>query len=118
MSLTTVILPWPPGVNNLFKNAGKRRVKTDRYNSWLAEAALAVSEQRPAAVRGSFRAVILFDAPDRRIRDLDGLVKAPLDLLVKQGVIDDDHLAKRIVLEWSDRAPGKPGRAVITLEAA
>ena len=57
----------------------------------------------------------MFERPDKRRRDLDGLAKAPLDLLVTLGIIENDYLAQRITLAWS----GTVGGLVhITLEAA
>lgn len=112
-----ILLPFPPGLNNLFKNIRRGRARTERYDAWLAEANVALVAQRPQRVCGSFRAELRFTRPDRRRRDLDGLAKAPLDLLVKAGVIDDDHLAERLVLVWSDAPPSKPGSLLVMLEA-
>ena len=117
----TLVLPFPPGVNNLFATVGKRRVVSKRYAAWRTVAQYAVADrfdEKSDAVSGPFVARLSFDRPDKRRRDLDGLVKAPLDLLVSMGVIEDDHLAQRITLEWSDKAPAKPGHVTIHLEAA
>lgn len=112
-------LPFPPGVNNLYLNVPKvGRVISPRYRAWLAAAASALGDQLLTPVEGSFRVRLFFDRPDRRKRDLDGLVKAPLDFLVKAGAIEDDHLSKSILLVWSDAAPSKPGAVRIELEAA
>lgn len=119
--MIVLLLPFPPGVNNLFANVGKRRVVSKRYAAWRKAAKRGLSSQDPegqAFVTGPFTIAMTFDRPDRRKRDLDGLAKAPLDLLVTMGVIEDDHLAQRITLEWSDAKPAKPGSVTITLEAA
>jgi crossover junction endodeoxyribonuclease RusA len=114
--MTAITLPWPPAVNNLFLNAGKGRVRTRRYDAWIAEAAACVWQQRPLKLKGRFHVTILCEPPDRRRRDLDGLAKAPLDLLVKTGVIEDDSLALSLSLFWSPDPPGKPGGVTVTLE--
>lgn len=114
----SITLPWPPAVNNLYMNVGKRRIRTKRYDAWITEAFIRVLQQSPKRVRGPFRIKLTYDQPDRRRRDLDGLAKAPLDLLVKTGVIDDDSLAQSLSLAWSDRPPAKPGFVTIELEAA
>jgi crossover junction endodeoxyribonuclease RusA len=108
-------LPWPPAVNNLYRNAGKRRIKTERYTAWTRAAALHLLAQGCPGLKGHFCISIECSPPDRRKRDLDGLAKAPLDLLVSCGVIEDDSLARRIILAWSDHAPSKPGGVSITL---
>ena len=119
--MTTILLPFPPGVNNLFVNVGKRRVVAPAYQVWRNRAKWALTgadPHRKLRCAGPFNVYMLFDRPDRRKRDLDGLAKAPLDLLVSMGVIDDDHLAQRITLEWSYLTPAKPGSVTVTLEAA
>lgn len=113
--MTTITLPWPPAVNNLFINAGKRRIKSERYKAWQTEAGWELLRQRPEAVVGRFGVTITAHAPDNRVRDLDGLFKAPLDLLTTHGVIEDDHLARSLHIIWSDAAPCKPGFVIVTI---
>lgn len=115
---TTISLPWPPALNNLFATFNNRRIPSRRYKAWLAEAASALSEQRWTPHKGSFKATIICHPPDRRIRDLDGLMKAPLDFLVKAGVIEDDHKARELTIGWSPEPPAKPGSLSVTVEAA
>lgn len=113
-----ITLPWPPGVNNLFATFKNRRIRTRRYEAWLSAAGAALLEQRPRRVGGHFKVTIVCERPDKRGRDLDGLAKAPLDLLVKHGVIEDDSLANEIILRWSSQPPAKPGCVRLLLEAA
>jgi crossover junction endodeoxyribonuclease RusA len=116
--MTRVTLPWPPGLNNLFKNLRRGRARTARYDAWIAEATAELARQRPAPVLGPFCVRLVLHRPDRRRRDLDGLAKAPLDLLVKAGVIGDDSLAQEITLAWSREPVGKPGSVVVSIEVA
>jgi len=116
--MSTLTLPWPPAVNNLYTNVGKRRVRTARYDGWILHAQAAVLSQRPSRIRGPYHVSILLDRPDRIRRDIDGLGKAALDLLVKMGVTDDDSLAQSLTLAWSDKPPSKPGAAHVTYYAA
>jgi crossover junction endodeoxyribonuclease RusA len=114
--MNPIVLPWPPAVNNLFLNAdGRGRIRTKRYDAWIAEATAHVWQQRPLKLKGRFHVTIQCDPPDRRRRDLDGLAKAPLDLLVKTGIIEDDSLALSLSLFWSHEPPEKPGCVRITL---
>lgn len=86
--MTTVTMPPPPSVNNLFKNAGRKgRVPTPAYEDWKRHAGWQVKAQRPAPVYGPVSVTI---EHGKRRADLDNLNKAPLDLLVSLGVIDDD----------------------------
>lgn len=113
--MTTITLPWPPAVNNLFANAGKRRIRTARYEAWITDATETILRQRPQKVRGPFHARILLDRPDKRRRDLDGLAKAAMDILVSLSVIEDDSLAQSLSLAWSDLPAAKPGAAHVTI---
>lgn len=116
--MISITLPWPPAVNNLFATFNNRRIPTRRYKAWTAEAQASLRSQTPAKLLGFFTASIILSPPDRRRRDLDGLAKAALDLLTKEGVIEDDSLARRITLTWAEGAPAKPGYALVELEAA
>lgn len=114
--MTSITLPWPPAVNNLFMNVGKRRIRTKRYDAWIGEAWATVLQQRPIPVHGPFNVTIICAKPDRRRRDLDGLAKAPLDLLVKAGVIQDDSLAQQLTIGWKAGDPAKPGGVLVIIE--
>lgn len=117
-SQTIVRLPFPPGLNNLFANGAKGRYRTPRYDAWLTEAGLRLNRQHPQPIVGRFKAEMVFDRPDEIRRDLDGLAKAPLDLLVKAGVLVDDSLCADLRLRWSGMPARKPGGVLIFLEPA
>src|SRR5690606_3298577 len=73
---TIVQLPFPPSVNNLFRNAGKRRIDTERYAAWKKEAAWSIRAQRPRPIPGRVVVTIEVVAPDNRRRDADNCSKA------------------------------------------
>ena len=98
-------LPFPPPTNGLYRNTKDRggRAKTTRYKAWQNNAILDLVEQgitRQPIVTGPIHLVMVFGRPDRRKRDLDNLLKAPIDLLVSQGVIEDDRNVQSIVANW------------------
>lgn len=105
VNVSVVNLPFPPPANNLYINArgGHGRYLSPRYREWQAEAAGMIKQQRPGRVFGPFRVEIVLTRPDKRKRDIDGLIKALLDALVKGGIVKDDSLAERVSIEW---APG------------
>jgi crossover junction endodeoxyribonuclease RusA len=100
-----VLLPFPPGLNNLFSNVPRvGRVPTKRYKAWQEEAGWFIKQHpdlRPVA--GDVEVLMFFGRPDKRKRDLDGLMKAPLDLLVKHGLIEDDSRVQRLTVAWSEQ---------------
>lgn len=106
-------LPLPPSSNNLFPTvmtaSGPKRIKSKAYKAWIAEAGWMVPPAAKGKVPGHFRATLVFDRPEHAT-DLDGRVKAVLDLLKTMSVIKDDSLTDGLVLDWSSpwNAPVHP----------
>ncbi len=119
-------LPWPPSVNAFYvKKTGtnftggrkakmKLKKKCDDYNlinraaidkhlSWV---------DRPLTNRLSVR--ILAYPPDKRMRDLDNLLKIMLDSLQYAKVFEDDAQIDRLLIER--RTPRSPGHIDILIE--
>ena len=65
-----------------------------------------------AVIEGKFELKIRVRRPDNRRRDLDNLLKALSDGLVKGGVITDDHLCESIDIRWVET--GDPCEIEIT----
>lgn len=112
MSTVRVSLPFPPSVNNLFLNAGKRRIPTPRYKAWKVKADLMLMTQRLRLIPGAVNVRIDLVQPDRRRRDIDNCSKAPLDAIVKAGVITDDSAIQRLSIGWEEI--GEPCVVTIT----
>ncbi|MCM8734606.1 RusA family crossover junction endodeoxyribonuclease [Azospirillum sp. A1-3] len=90
----TLTMPAPPSVNNLFKNLGRRgRAPTPAYEDWKRVAGWQVKAQRPQPISGPIAVTIVHG---KRRADLDNLNKAPLDLLVSLGLIDDDAFVREL----------------------
>jgi crossover junction endodeoxyribonuclease RusA len=108
MTSITVSLPYPPSVNNLFVNNRKTggRYPSDRYKTWRRAAQNMVTEQRvqwPAqSISGPVEVTMTFGRPDRRKRDLDNLMKAPLDTLVSMQIIEDDSKIQALTIRWGE----------------
>lgn len=92
-------LPYPPTVNNLFKNAGKSRVKTLAYTSWIKLASTFIKAGHRQNV-GPYSIAIALKRPDNRRRDIANCEKAISDLLVAHGVVRDDSLCERLTMTW------------------
>lgn len=116
--MITVALPFPPGVNNLYANAGRRRVISRPYEVWRRAAGFELIAQRPDKLTGPFCVTLRFDRPDKRRRDLDGLAKAVLDLLVTHQIVGDDSQAESLCMLWSEVPPAKPGRCYVYVSEA
>lgn len=118
--MITLTLPWPPGVNNLFATYRNRRIPTRRYKAWQEAAAASLAQQPWEPLADRQRIALILTPPDRRERDADGYLKAPIDFLVKAGVLAGDSAkhVQGVSAEWSDAQPAKPGSVTVTLEAA
>lgn len=114
----TLELPFPPSVNQYWRNAG-RTLLSEQVRSYHRQAQALIAIQlagmqprfepfyRPVAVD------ILLTPPDRRRRDLDNFLKALLDSLTRAKVWTDDCLARDLHVAW-DR-PRAPGGVVLTI---
>ena len=111
--MTTLHLPYPPSVNRIWRNVGPRTLKSKVYRDWLAEGWAMVKAQAPKPVLGRYCLNVVAFRPDRRDRDLDNIIKPISDLLTACGVIEDDHMADRINIEWSDTEPSKGAGVVV-----
>lgn len=99
-SPVTLTVPAPPSANKLFKSIdGGRRAKSKDYKDWLLHAGWQLRAQRPGHISGR---VMLLIAVERlsHTADIDNRVKALLDLLVKNQVIDDDHKVAGFAVSW------------------
>lgn len=103
-----LILPFPPTTNNLFRNVrGKGRVPTKRYEQWMKQAMQELMVQQPERLVGFVSVDLGFGRPDKRRRDLDNLLKAVLDALVKFAVIEDDSKIIAISARWLKETPAQ-----------
>lgn len=94
-------LPIPPSVNASYANVpGRGRVATKALRQWKKDAGWMLQSQRPGRVAGKYRACLYL--PERMRGDVDGRLKAALDLLVTHGVTDDDHFAHSALAERSE----------------
>lgn len=95
-----ISLPFPPSVNNLYCNAGKRgRYKSPGYMAWCAEASIGIKDAHRQGIK-AYHLAICLKRPDRRQRDLGNYEKAISDLLVSHGVIADDSGCERLSMQW------------------
>ena len=62
--------------------------------------------QRQKGIAGPVEIELLLGKPaTNRKRDISNLIKAPEDLLVRMGLIEDDSLVRRCTVGWADVEP-------------
>lgn len=101
-------LPWPPSVNHYWATRGKSRYLSPHAQRWHKEAwATLRAAWRGKPMRGEVAVLVVLHPPDRRRRDLDNLLKAVLDALVKAQVLrDDSQVAELHAVRREARRPG------------
>ena len=107
-------LPWPPSVNTYWRHVGARMLisKPGRQYRQSVELAVLIAGGRRNLL-GRLSLQIAATPPDNRRRDLDNVLKAPLDALAKSGVYEDDSQIDELVIRRLK--PSKPGRLVIEI---
>lgn len=98
-------LTLPPSTNRLWAPAGQNAIRlTKRYATWKRVAAAEIAAQRPGMIDGRYVLEMLVST--RSGMDLDNAIKPVSDALQDAGVIHNDSLARRIVVEGSDTIDG------------
>ena len=102
-----LILPFPPSVNTYWRNFNGRMLISKKGREYRKAVADQVLIQKGAKhYQGKVKMTIEAWRPDERKRDLDNLLKAPLDALTHAGVYVDDQLIVDLRIFWaSQRRP-------------
>lgn len=111
MAIVQLILPWPPSVNTYWGFHGHRRFLTKKAQEFKKDVAIAVQAQRLGQSRLSV--TIIAHAPDKRVRDLDNILKPTLDALVQAGLFDDDSQVDLLTIQRGEIVKG--GKAIVTV---
>jgi Holliday junction resolvase RusA-like endonuclease len=108
--MKTIVLPLPPSTNNLFAN-GRGRYRTQEYDAWIEHAIYELGRQKIRdVIIGAYELNI--KVPMKMRGDVSNRIKAPEDLLVKQGFLPDDKHAFKVTIERNANVP--PGECHVT----
>ena len=103
-----LILPFPPSVNTYWRNFNGRMLISKKGREYRKAVADQVVIQNGAKhYQGKVKMTIEAWRPDERKRDLDNLLKAPLDALTHAGVYVDDQLIVDLRIFWAEDKGGK-----------
>lgn len=119
MESVRLALPWPPSANRYWRNItvrGRARTLLSReareFRDDVVEIAI-LSGAGASWLTGSIGVDIVAYPPDRRVRDVDNLLKPTLDALKFAGVIEDDRFVDDLRIRRGPSVPG--GLLVVTL---
>ncbi|EFN3273912.1 RusA family crossover junction endodeoxyribonuclease [Escherichia coli] len=86
------VLPYPPTVNTYWRRRGSTYFVSKAGERYRRAVALIVRQQRlKLSLSGRLAIKIIAEPPDKRRRDLDNILKAPLDALTHAEVLIDDE---------------------------
>ena len=110
-----ISIPFPPSVNTYWGFRGSHRYLTARAKVFkeMVNTAYVRSGLEPFS-DARLKVCIELYPPDRRVRDIDNVVKSTLDALCQCGVFTDDgqidvlHVTREKIIKW--------GMAVVTIE--
>lgn len=122
-----ITLPAPISTNALWTIRRNQRTgaaymsRSSAYVRWLRDCGWLINSQHVTPIKGWY-AITLFLGVGSKI-DLDNALKAAMDLLQHQGVIENDRLCAQVLMLWSDRVDGlqiavTPTTAPVGKEAA
>lgn len=107
-------IPVPPSTNELYVylKKGNRRVASKKYTSWRMISAMMLASQ-PKFTFQDVETITISVHPNKR-RDIDNYAKATLDLLVGHGILVDDRIIRRLVIERDGTVP--PDEAYVSID--
>lgn len=114
------VLPYPPTVNTYWRRRGSTYFVSKSGERYRRDVALIVRQQRlKLNLSGRLAIKIIAEPPDKRRRDLDNILKAPLDALTHAGLLIDDEQFDEINIVRGLPVPGgRLGIKITELERA
>ena len=86
------VLPYPPPVNTYWHRRGGKYFVSKARERYRRDVRLIVRQQQlRLRLTGRLGIKIIADPPDNRRRDLDNILKVPLDALTHAGLLIDDE---------------------------
>ncbi len=86
-----ISLPWPPSVNHYWRARGVKRFISSEGQLYREAVTIGyIDAGSPEPLEGPISLTIRVMEPNKRRRDLDNLLKAPLDALAHAGWYRDD----------------------------
>ncbi|WP_336431943.1 RusA family crossover junction endodeoxyribonuclease [Providencia rettgeri] len=100
-------LPWPPTNNTLFSVVNGRKIKSKKGRVFTEAVINQITKaNQQFNLSGKLKIKIVANPPDLRKRDLDNLLKAPLDALTQRGVIADDSMFRSMHIDFGEKVKG------------
>jgi crossover junction endodeoxyribonuclease RusA len=112
--MKTITIPYPPSVNTYWGFRGHRRFLTPKANQFKSAVAHIVSDKQINFGNQRLEISITLYPPDRRVRDIDNVVKSTFDALVQAGAFVDDSCIDVLLVQRGEVTKG--GKAVVVIK--
>lgn len=90
-------LPYPPSVNTYWGFRGSHRFLTDKAKEFKKEVWVSVINSRHEGFKDARLSITInLYPPDKRVRDIDNVLKPLLDALTQAKLFDDDGQVDRL----------------------
>lgn len=104
------VLPFPISINALYGGgSNQKRFPSKKYKEWIKSC----PNLEPLNIKDRIHIEYQFIWPDKRVRDGQNYMKAPLDFLVNQGVLADDNWSIVASESWQHLGVDKKNPKVI-----
>jgi crossover junction endodeoxyribonuclease RusA len=110
--IITLKLPWPPSTNAYYRVFKNRAILTKAARQYRETIVGLFGGHQP--LTGRLGIVIYVFPPDKRLRDLDNLLKQPLDALQHAGVFLNDGQIDQLMIRRQNVE--KPGYLLVTID--
>ena len=100
----------PPSVNSVWRGGRRGWYKSGIYKAWITQSDYALESQfkslgRKPRFKGDVDITLRLGPRDRR-RDIDNCATAPLDLLERHRIIDNDSQVIKLTIFWDSSVNG------------
>lgn len=100
--VTKIELPWPPSMNTYWRRVGNKTILSKAAREYKkAVAELVLVQFAKLGLKERAHISIIAYPPDKRVRDLDNLLKPILDAMTGAGVWVDDGIINSISIQRS-----------------
>ena len=121
--MVKLILPYPPTLNSLYRAGGGKYWMTQKGKDYKTEVATIIRGEKRVFFSKVQRLSVslVVTPPDKRKRDIDGILKILLDSLQRKlpfnpGIYEDDYQIKRLLVEMLSPAKDKVGLVEVFIE--
>jgi crossover junction endodeoxyribonuclease RusA len=114
MKSVSVQIPWPPSANRYWRKYRGRMVVSEEARKYIDDITILALTWQIKTFKTRLSLKIAAYPPDRRVRDIDNILKIAIDSLQHAGIYEDDSQIDRIYIERGISNP--PGHMDILIE--